>query len=76
MKNETFIVPNEYSIVDGRSLRRTGRTEQFSTKVHPKFKSDLAQVAQLTGKNYNVILEECLELYVSKISTIPIVEDS
>lgn len=48
---------------DGRTLRKTGRTEQFSTRVHPDFKQELFDVAQTTGKNYNVILEESLELY-------------
>lgn len=48
---------------DGRTLRKTGRTEQFSTRVHPDFKQELFAVAQTTGKNYNVILEESLELY-------------
>lgn len=52
-----------YDAADGRTLRKTGRTEQFSTRVHPDFKQELFDVAQTTGKNYNVILEESLELY-------------
>ncbi len=52
--------------VDGRSLRKTGRTEQFATRVSPDFKKELYSVAQMTGKNYNVILEESLELYKQK----------
>lgn len=52
-----------YTAADGRTLRKTGRTEQFSTRVHPDFKQELFDVAQTTGKNYNVILEESLELY-------------
>ena len=64
MDDEDILQTN---VIDGRSLRRTGRTEQFSTKVHPKFKSDLANVAKATGKNYNVILEECLEIYVANL---------
>jgi predicted DNA-binding protein len=54
--------------IDGRSLKRTGRTVQFSTKVHPGFRSDLADVAKLTGKNYNQILEEALKLYLENLN--------
>lgn len=55
-------------VIDGRTLRRTGRTEQFATRVRPDFKKSLHSVAQATGKNYNVILEESLELYRQKIN--------
>lgn len=53
--------------LDGRTLRRTGRTEQFSTRVHPDFKKQLYKVAKQTGKNYNVILEESLDLYLERM---------
>lgn len=49
--------------VDGRTLRRTGRTEQFATRVHPDFRHELAAVARATGKRYNEILEESLTLF-------------
>ena len=52
--------------IDGRTLRRTGRTEQFSTRVHPDFKKRLYKIAKQTGKNYNVILEESLDLYLER----------
>lgn len=61
------IKPNDY--VDGRSLKRTGRTATFSTKVDPSFKLDITRAAKLTGKNYNQILEESLKLYLEKIKT-------
>lgn len=54
--------------IDGRTLRRTGRVEQFSTRVHPDFKKQLFKIAKLTGKNYNVILEESLAMYVERIN--------
>jgi len=53
--------------IDGRTLRRTGRTEQFSTRVHPDFKKRLYKIAKQTGKNYNVILEESLDLYLERV---------
>ena len=58
--------PRDESI-DGRTLRRTGRTEQFSTRVHPDFKKRLYKIAKQTGKNYNVILEESLDLYLERV---------
>jgi len=54
---------------DGRSLRRTGRTEQFSTRVTDEFKKEIHSVAKATGKKYNVILEESLELYKKHIAS-------
>jgi len=53
--------------IDGRSLKRTGRTVQISTKVHPCFKSDLAKAALKTGKCYNEILEEALKIYLTTL---------
>lgn len=53
--------------IDGRTLRKTGRTEQFSTRVHPDFKKRLYKVAKQTGKNYNVILEESLAMYIERM---------
>ena len=53
--------------VDGRTLRRTGRTEQFATRVHPQFRDELVEVAQATGKRYNEILEESLALYRERL---------
>ena len=53
--------------VDGRTLRRTGRTEQFATRVHPQFRDELVEVARVTGKRYNEILEESLALYRERL---------
>jgi len=50
--------------IDGRSLRRTGRTVQFSTRVRPEFKDDLAEAVNITGKRYNEIVEESLKLFL------------
>ena len=61
---------NLNNYIDGRSLRRTGRTKQFSTKVHPSFKNDLAEAALITGKKYNEILEESIRLYLENIEKI------
>lgn len=55
--------------IDGRTLRKTGRTEQFSTRVHPQFKKKIHALAKQTGKNYNVILEESLALFETQNSS-------
>lgn len=53
--------------VDGRTLRRTGRTEQFSTRVHPDFKKKIYALSDKTGKQYNEILEESLALFENNL---------
>jgi len=67
MTDTTITKDKTCNYIDGRSLKRTGRIVQFSTKVHPSFKIDIAKAAQITGKNYNQILEESLRLYLVKI---------
>lgn len=63
---ESAPAANEW--VDGRALRRTGRVVQFGTKVHPDFKVKMAELSKLTGKNYNVILEESIKLFESNMA--------
>ena len=47
--------------VDGRSLRATGRTEQFATRVAPEWKERLNRLAKETGLRYVEILEKALD---------------
>lgn len=68
-KSQKRTQPKETGKVDGRTLRRTGRTVQFSTRVHPDFKTDIHRIAKATGKKYNEILEESLALYRQHIAT-------
>jgi len=46
--------------VDARTLRRSGRTVHFATKVTPEFDNRLRQIAADTGKMLTEILEEAL----------------
>jgi hypothetical protein len=46
--------------VDARTLRRSGRTVHFATKVTPEFDNRLRQIATETGKMLTEILEEAL----------------
>jgi len=58
---------SQTNIPDGRSLRKTERRETFSTKLLPGSKAKLLRISRLTNKNYNQIIEECLDLYLAEI---------
>jgi hypothetical protein len=49
--------------IDARSLRRSGRTVHFATKVTPEFDNRVRQIAADTGKMLTEILEEALAAY-------------
>ena len=55
--------PKELRKIDGRSRRKTGRTEAFATRVSPDFKERLDRVAEKTGMPYCEILEIALRNY-------------
>jgi hypothetical protein len=47
--------------VDGRSLRTTGRTEQFNVKVRPDIKAGIAASAEASGMKIADWIEDHLE---------------
>lgn len=49
--------------IDGRSLRRSGRTLQFATRVTPEFDNELRVLAERDGLMLVEVLERALELY-------------
>ena len=49
--------------VDGRSLRATGRTEQFATKVSAGFKDRMKKAARKRGIGQNALLEDMLTVW-------------
>lgn len=51
------------SRIDGRTLRRSGRTVQFATRVSPEFDERLRQIAQRDGVLLVEVLERALEAY-------------
>lgn len=53
----------EYRRIDGRSLRRTGRTVQLATKVSVEFDNKLRHIAQRDGLLLVEVLERALEAY-------------
>ena len=49
--------------LDGRSLRRSGRTMTFATKVTPEFDTRLREIAQRDGLLFVEVLERALDAY-------------
>jgi hypothetical protein len=53
----------EHHRIDGRRLRKTGRTVQFATKVSLEFDAKLRRIAQRDGLLLVEVLERALEAY-------------
>jgi len=49
--------------IDGRTLRKTGRTVQFATRVSEDFDDRLRQIAQGEGIKLVEVLERALDAY-------------
>lgn len=49
--------------IDGRTLRRSGRTVQFATRVSPEFDNRVRQLAMRDGLLLVEVLERALEAY-------------
>jgi len=52
--------------IDGRTLRRTGRTHKFAATVKPEWSNDLKTIAASEGRLIVEILEDALEAYKEK----------
>jgi hypothetical protein len=50
-------------LIDGRSLRKTGRTVSFATRVSPAFHQQLRRIAQRDNKLIVEVLEAALSAY-------------
>ncbi len=61
----------EHHRIDGRSLRKTGRTVQFATKVSLEFDDKLRRIAQRDGLLLVEVLERALEAYEKTRREIP-----
>jgi len=53
--------------IDGRSLRKTGFTEQFNVKVPEGFKEDLANIAIELDITYGKILVNAIKIYKEQL---------
>ena len=49
--------------IDGRTLRKTGRTVQFATRVSLEFDDRLRRLAQRDGLKLVEVLERALDVY-------------
>ena len=49
--------------IDGRTLRRSGRTVQFATRVSPEFDDRVRQLAMRDGLLLVEVLERALQAY-------------
>lgn len=54
--------------IDGRTLRRSGRTIQFATRVSPEFDARIRAVAQRDGLLLVEVLERALDSYEKSAS--------
>ncbi len=52
--------------LDGRTMRRSGRTVQFATRVSPEFDGRVRQIALRDGMLLVEVLERALDAYESK----------
>jgi len=57
------IAPERTGRVDGRTMRRSGRTLQFATRVSPEFDGRLRQIAIRDGMLLVEVLEHALDAY-------------
>jgi hypothetical protein len=57
------LLHEEQHRIDGRSLRKTGRTLQLATRVSWEFDNKLRQIAQRDGLKLVEVLERALEAY-------------
>lgn len=58
------LAPSSYaSRIDGRTLRRSGRTVQFATRVSPEFDDRLRRIAMRDGLLLIEVLERALDAY-------------
>jgi hypothetical protein len=55
--------PHQQLRIDGRSLRKTGRTLQLATRVSWEFDEKLRYIAQRDGLKLVEVLEQALEAY-------------
>jgi hypothetical protein len=61
------VAVSHHARIDGRSLRRSGRTVHFATKVTPEYDNRIREIAEQTGKLMTEILEESLAAYEKQL---------
>lgn len=59
----TAAAASQHSRMDGRTMRRSGRTVQFATRVSPEFDKRIRQIAMREGMLLVEVLERALDAY-------------
>ncbi len=59
----TDAAPIQAGRMDGRTMRRSGRTVQFATRVSPEFDERIRQIAMRDGMLLVEVLERALDAY-------------
>jgi hypothetical protein len=54
--------------IDGRTLRRKGRTELISYRIHPKTRETMQRIAEAEGIMLVEVIEKGVELYDQLLS--------
>ncbi len=54
---------SQHGRIDGRTMRRSGRTVQFATRVSPEFDERIRQIAMREGMLLVEVLEHALDAY-------------
>jgi hypothetical protein len=49
--------------VDGRTLRKTGRTQQFATRITPELHRQIKMIAARDGLKVTELLEQAVAVY-------------
>ena len=53
----------DYSKVDGRTLRRTGRTHQFATRIKEETHANMKRIAARDGISLAELIEKAVAAY-------------
>lgn len=59
----TEVAASQPGRMDGRTMRRSGRTVQFATRVSPEFDERIRQIAMQEGLLLVEVLERALSVY-------------
>ena len=68
----TEVAAHQPGRMDGRTMRRSGRTVQFATRVSPEFDERIRQIAMREGLLLVEVLERALSVYEASQQKAPI----
>ena len=65
-RSNTEAAASQPGRMDGRTMRRSGRTVQFATRVSPEFDERIRQIAMREGRLLVEVLERALDTYEAR----------